>query len=446
MTTAVAQQPGVNHYRGVFDAALPNLPGAGLAWLMQQRQQAMVDFERNGLPTLRDEEWKYTNVAAIERRAFTLGGAESAIDATLLSTLEIPAAHRLVFVNGRYFASLSNVAALPAGVRIESLAQALQRDGEALRTLFAALPSAGEHGFVQLNHALFSDGAYIHIAPGVQLEAPIQLLFIGSTADALCATRNVIVAEANAQARVIEHYCSAQPDVTYLANAATHLVLHEHAQLQHIKLGCDSAKAFHVSNIAARLGTSAKLQSYSFALDAQLARTDIRIALDSEDSDCELNGLYVAHGRQHVDHHTYIDHLKPRTTSREVYKGVLTDSARGVFNGKVIVHPDAQQADAQQSNQNLLLSDNAEIDTKPQLEIFADDVKCAHGATVGQLDEEQVFYLRARGLDTGEARSLLTYAFCQEIVDRLSDKNVAQLVSKLLLDRLPDGDHIKELL
>jgi len=291
-------------------------------------------------------------------------------------------------------------------------------------------------GFAALNAACMTDGACIHLAKGVRLDAPIHLLFIASTPDLAMHTRNVVLAEADSSAVIVEHHM-ALGTPGYFTNTVTDIVLERGARIEHHKLQQESAAAFHIAAINAELGAGSTFASTAFALGAALARVDIGVGLNGEGAECSLDGLYMADGRRHVDHHTRIDHNQPRGTSRELYKGIVGGAGRAVFNGKIIVHRDAQQSDAAQTNRNLLLSEHAEVDTKPQLEIWADDVKCSHAATIGQLDTAQIFYLRSRGMDDAAARALLTYAFAAEMVQRIELPALRERLDGLLRAKLP---------
>jgi len=422
---------GVDYYLGEFARLAPTLPGHDLPWLRQAREAAMERFARLGFPGLRDEDWKYTSVAAIERQHFAVAPAlPSSLAAGQAEGFVLPGTHLLVFVDGGFEPRLSRLGALPDGVTVGSLAEALRREpGE----LEGRLGGVQENGtvFAALNQAFACDGAYIQVLPGRKIQAPIQLLFLASRADLLIQPRNLILAEEGSSVCIIEQH-GAVGEGTYFTNAVTGIVVGQGATVEHHKLQQEGGQAFHIASITAEQGRDSRLVSTSFALGATLARVDIAVGLAGEGAACNLDGLYIAGGRQHLDHHTRIDHLKPRCSSREIYKGVLAGASRAVFNGKVIVHPDAQQSDAFQSNHNLLLSENAEVDTKPQLEIFADDVKCGHGATVGQLDPEQLFYLRSRGVDEGLARTLLTAAFAREVVDRVGFGALQERLDQLL--------------
>jgi Fe-S cluster assembly protein SufD len=352
--------------------------------------------------------------------------------------------HLLFFVNGHYLPEFSKIAALPEAVHVGSLAQGLNQQPEKVRHHLGRHADYGRHALVALNTAFWADGAYIDLPAGCVLDKPIHVLFLATGEAAAAHPRNLIIVGPKAQARVVEHYAGAG-NAEYFNNAVTEIVLEEGAQLEHCKLQQEAVKSSHITTLQVAQKRSSKFVSHSISLGAALARHDINVDLQ-EDTVCTMNGLYVVGGRQHVDHHTCIDHSKPRGTSREFYKGVLDGRSRGVFNGKVVVYPDAQLTDAQQSNKNLLLSVDAEVDTKPQLEIFADDVKCAHGATVGQLDEQMLFYLRSRGIEEAAARSLLTYAFADEVLKHISMAAVRSRLEEILINRLPDGQRIREFL
>lgn len=432
-----------DRYVAEFAGVQGALPGHGLPWLDRIRGDALARFADLGFPGPRDEDWKYTRTTAIERQPFALSG-NAQVNGTRIDDLEYEVPYRLVFIDGRYAPALSRIDALPAGAVIDSLAHALKQHGEIINAHLGRQVRADGHTFAALNLAYFTDGAFIFLPPQATLEGPIQLLFVASGAGhTVSHPRNLVIAGDRSAAVVIETH--AGPDeAVYWANPVTEIVAEREASIQHYKLLRDGAKALHIGGTHVRQAHGSRFQSHSFALGAALARNDLEVALDAPGAECELNGLYLAQGRQHVDNHTRIDHIQPRGTSREFYKGILDGHGRGVFNGRVIVHPNAQKTDAQQSNRNLLLSDDAEIDTKPQLEIYADDVKCSHGATVGQLDRDALYYLRSRGIDEATARSVLTYAFASEIIERLRFAPVRQQLERTLVARLPNSQRIKE--
>jgi len=438
------------HYFARFAEQEAGFAGAHLPWLREARQTALARFAELGLPTTRQEDWKYTNVAPIEKRTFQLQPtAEAGLSSAWLGrlgSLVLAGCHRLVFVNGCYVQALSDVTGWPAGVHGGCLAQALTLAPEILEALPAefldrALAPGGEvsgNGFTALNAACWRDGACIDLAPGVVVERPIQLLFITTEADLATFPRNLIRLARGAQATVIEHHAGVA-ESAYLTDALTTIRLGEGARLTHAKLQQEGEKSFHVADTRVEQAAGSQFTSHSFALGGLLSRYELTTRLAGEDCVADLIGLYLGRGRQHLDHHTRVDHAMPRGTSREFYQGVLDGAARAVFNGKVVVHAGAQQTDARQVNRNLLLSREAEVDTKPQLEIFADDVKCSHGATVGQLDPAQIHYLRSRGLDEAEARALLIYAFAGAVLDRVAVPALQARLAGLILERLPEA-------
>jgi len=414
------------------------------------RQAAFGRFAELGLPTTKDEDWKYTSLAPLGQIQF-----EPAAE-TNLPTIEqldrlAGGPHgdggvRLVFVDGRHRPELSSRVAGGVGAFIGSLRTAIAERPELVERELARHADYQHDALAALNTAFIEDGAFIHLPAGNVLPAPIHLLFV-STAQGrptLSQPRNLIVLGAGSQATVIETYAGLSDEV-YFTNAVTEIVLAENARLDHYKLQEEGARAFHIALTQVQHGRDSRFNSHSVALGAALARNDVRALFAKEGSECTLNGLYMATGKQHLDNRTLIDHQSPRCTSRELYKGVLDGESRGVFSGRVLVRHDAQKTDASQTNKNLLLSDEALVDTKPQLEIFADDVKCAHGAAVGQLDEDALFYLRSRGIDEEAAKSLLTYAFASEMVNLIPLAPLRARVREVVTSRLPQWEKLKEL-
>ncbi|MEA3410918.1 MAG: Fe-S cluster assembly protein SufD [Pseudomonadota bacterium] len=436
-----AVMPMENHYADSFASIRGNLPGAGLPWLDDLRAAAMDRYATIGLPTTRQEEWKYTNVRAIAKHAFQpspvscTGLMEDDLGDALMEDLQ---AHRFTFLNGRYSPQLSRPGKLPKGAGVYSMSAALAEMPEALESLLARQADYRANGFASLNLAFFTDGAFIRLDEGVRLERPIQLVFLTTAHGETLShnLRNLVAAGIGSRATIIEHYLSIG-DPVYLNNAVTEAVLSANAGIEHYKLQQESTKGFHVATLQAHQERDSELTSHSVSLGANLARHDINSVLDAEGAECSLNGLYITGGRQHVDYHTRVDHKKPEGVSKEYYKGVLSGKSRAVFNGKVHVHQDAQKTDAEQSNRNLLLSRDAEVDTKPELEIYADDVKCSHGATIGQLDENSVFYLRSRGIPQHIARGMLTYGFAHDVVERMGLEPVRRLIEGILVSKLP---------
>ncbi len=414
------------------------LNGRAPQWLRTMRDQAMARFADLGFPTTRMEEWKYTNVAPIERTAFRPAPPLAAARAgDLVAAARLgprggePVGVQLVFLNGRLAPSLSSTPALPAGVRIASLAAALADGDAALEPHLGG--AAGEDAFASLNTAFIDDGALVSIGDGVSLDEPIHLLFIsgGDGEPVVSHPRVLIVLGRSAEATVIETHLGG-PGPVYFANCVTEVFLGANAGLAHYKVQREADTAYHVGRVDVRQERDSRLASFSVSLGGALVRTDIGTVLGGEGGQCSLDGLYMVGGRQHADHHTSIDHQAGNCSSRELYKGVLDGRSTAVFNGKVYVRPQAQKSDAQQMNKNLLLSDNAVVDTKPQLEIFADDVKCSHGATIGRLDEDALFYLRSRGIDAATARDVLIFAFANELVGRMRSAPVSLQVEEIL--------------
>ncbi|MBD5805389.1 FeS cluster assembly protein SufD [Azoarcus sp. Aa7] len=437
------EEPCVPGFLSVYPSLAAQLPGAALPWLKRSRDEAFDRFAALGLPTTRDEDWKYTSVAAIARRVFRVEAAIEVSDEVRAVVLRhaIEGTQRMVFVDGHFVPGLSQPmplrATLPEGARIGSLAQAVEAWADDVAPSFAAAGDAAD-GFTALNAAFWSDGAWIDLAAGVALEAPVHLLFVTTRSDGASFPRNLIRAGEGASATVIEHHVG--PDgAGYLSDTVTRIVLGRGARIAHTKLQQEGRKAFHVADVAAEQGQDSAFLSHALAFGGQLSRAAIATRLGAEGCDAKLAGLYVGNGRQHMDHHTCIDHASPRGTSRELYKGVLDEAARAVFNGRVIVRPDAQRTDALQSNRNLLLSEEAEVDTKPQLEIWADDVKCAHGATVGQLDADQLHYLRARGIGERDARALLIRAFAADALAGIEHGPLRARLESLLPGALPEA-------
>ncbi|HEX6795408.1 MAG TPA: Fe-S cluster assembly protein SufD [Casimicrobiaceae bacterium] len=432
----------IDRFVADFNAHAAALPGAHVPWIASLRRDAIERFAEHGLPTSRDEDWKYTSVAPIARRPFAFATkANASVDAKPFALAGVES-HRLVFIDGHYAPSLSEVPPLPAGVTLGSLADALDATPDALGPF---LRDDRRHTiFAALNTAFMADGLYLRIAPGVALNQPIHVLFVSTASDAAIHPRNLIVAGERAQATLIEQYVGLD-DAASLTNAVTQIFAGAGASIAHYKLQQENAHSLHMAGLHVAQARGSRFASQSIALGAALSRQDLTTSFDAEGCDAELNGLFVAGGRQHVDHHTRIDHAQPHGRSRELYKGVLDGGARGVFNGKVVVHPGAQRSDAHLASHNLLLSKMAEIDTKPELTIDADDVKCAHGATVGQLDDDALFYLRARGVDEPMARALLTYAFAHDVIERVRVASLRNVVERALFARLPQGERIREL-
>lgn len=413
-------------------------------WLRRLRQAAIDHFAELGFPAYDLEDWKFTSVAPIAKVPFQPAPPDSSLTQAKLAQLPLAdlGCPRIVFVNGWFRQDLSSLDALPAGARVASLAAALDEDSDAplLEEHLARYARYEDHAFVALNTAFLRDGAFVAIPKGAVVEKPIQLLFVSAAAGqpSVVHPRNLILVARDAQASFIETYLSLS-DAAGFTNAVTEIVAGENAVVEHYRIQQENPRAFHIATVQIYQDRSSSFTSHNISLGAALARNDVNTVLDAEGAECTLNGLYMADGERHVDNHTSLDHAKPHCSSREVYKGILDGKATAVFNGKIIVRKDAQKTDAKQTNKNLLLSPDSTINTKPQLEIYADDVKCTHGATIGQLGEELIFYLRSRGIGLNEARSLLTYAFASDVTARMKWEPVRARLDELLLAFLKQG-------
>jgi Fe-S cluster assembly protein SufD len=419
----------------------------GPQWLSPLRKAGLASFADQGFPTLHDEDWRFTNVAPVAKLDFQPAGAVAANGAESKTIEDSVFAglggHRLVFVNGFLSPKLSLVQPLAAGVRIESLASALKQDSGAIEKHLGQYAHTAGNTFAALNQAFFSDGAFISVPQGIELAEPIQLIYISSAktpGDAIL-PRNLIIAGANSKFTVVESYLSTG-DTSYFTNAVTEIVAGDNAVVEHVKLQDEAPAAFHIATIAGEFGRASNVTVHSFALGAKLSRNNIRVKLAGEGLECILNGLYLTRDEQLADHHMIVEHAQPHCASHEYFNGILDDKSKGVFHGRIYVHSIAQKTDAKQTNKNLLLSNNATADTKPQLEIYADDVKCTHGATIGQLNPESIFYLRSRGMSEDTARRMLIHAFAGEIIDRIRCKPAREVIDKLVWDRLEANPHL----
>ena len=417
------------------------------SWLLPLRKAGMARFAELGFPTVHDEDWRFTNVAPLARLPFK-PAMDSTEDAAARAALgkyifaNLPGS-RLVFVNGHFHAALSVPGKLSAGVKVASLATALTTDSVFIEPQLGRSALTDDNSFAALNQAFFLDGGYVHIPANQTVEEPIQLIFISTArhnGDTI-QPRNLIVAGAGSKATVIESYLAVD-DAAYFTNAVTEIVAGDNAVLEHVKFQDEAPDAFHLATIAGNLGRTSHVNIHSFALGARLSRNNIRAKLAGEGLECILNGLYLTRGEQLADHHMIVEHAQPHCASHEYFNGILDDKSRGVFHGRIYVHPVAQKTDAKQTNKNLLLSDDATADTKPQLEIYADDVKCTHGATVGQLNDESIFYLRSRGLGKDTARRMLIHAFAGEIIARVKHAAVREELDKVIWERLEANPHL----
>jgi Fe-S cluster assembly protein SufD len=428
------------HYLREFQSFFASLRGEP-ARLSALRQEAIGRFVELGFPTMKNEDWHFTSVAPIASREFRAADPDTPHVVTAQSLAEFEFGHAewptLVFVNGRVAPELSGSPRIGEGVTLGSLHAAIEAGEPVVEQWLGRIVDQSSAAFTALNTAFFADGALVHVANTTEQQAPIHIVHV-ATGDTVSHLRNLIVVERGARANVVESYISFD-DATGFTNAVTEISIGDGARLDHVKVQRESETAFHVGTSDARQGRDSAYHSFSYATGAALSRSNIYTVLAGEGGHATLHGLYMVEGSQHVDHQTRIEHAEPNCTSHEVYKGVLDGRSHGVFNGKVYVRPEAQKTDGKQSNNNLLLSPEARVDTKPQLEIFADDVKCTHGATVGRLDGNALFYLRSRGIEESRARTLLTYAFAAEVIEELELEPVRDELERLVLARVDEG-------
>lgn len=416
-------------------------------WVTAARKTAMARFAELGFPTLKDEDWRFTNVAPIAKLPFrpALELAQHGLTPDTLTRYAFAGLRgtRLVFVNGHFSPELSSLAPQPEGVKISSLKQALLSDAALVEEHLFRHARTDDSAFAALNTAFFQDGALIFVPADKAVTQPVHLLFVstGKENGAAAHPRNLIVAERGSQVTVIESYVSLT-DAASVTNTVTELIAGDNAVVEHVKFQDESPHAFHIAGLAAHFGRASNVVSHSLALGAKLSRTNIHANLVGEGLECILNGLYLTRGDQLADHHMIVEHAQPHCASHEYFNGILADKSKGVFHGRILVRPGAQKTDAKQTNKNLLLSDDATADTKPQLEIYADDVKCTHGATVGQLDDQSIFYLRTRGIGLETARRMLIHAFAGEIIERVRNEAIREELDKLVWDRLEQHEKV----
>lgn len=445
MTTVTEAPSLIADYEG-FNEGLSGQP----AWLQAKRRAGFEHFSSVGFPSMRQEAWRKTNVAPIKRSDFRRASSAPALSRQQLEPFLVPDCAELVFVNGRFSAELSQTEGIPEGAFVGNLASVLEAGSEDPRAAVVERHlgsyADAEHPFVALNTAHIEDGAFIHVPRGVHIEKTIHLVFIGTTEDGEATVsypRNLVVAEESAQLTLIESYGGFSGE-KYFTCPVTELVGEANSVIDHYRIGQESLDAFHIATQKIHLLRDANFFTHSISHGGALVRNDIQAMLDAEGISCTLNGLYLARGSQHVDHQMRVDHAKPHCHSYELFKGILEDRARAVFNGRIQVHEDAQKTDAKQSSRNLLLSPEALVHSNPQLEIYADDVRCTHGSTTGHLEDEAIFYLRSRGISEEAAKSLLTYAFAAEVLNEFRLESVRQDIEEFLFTRLPKGDIVRQ--
>ncbi|MFT4569978.1 MAG: Fe-S cluster assembly protein SufD [Hyphomicrobiaceae bacterium] len=406
------------------------------SWLSSLRETGARDFGQLGLPGTRDEAWKYTSTAALARQEFepVLADEVRYEEPAIAEVIDRVAGELggpvFVFVDGNFVAGLSRLPDADAtpGVQVSSLRSILGQDPGSLEPFLGHYLEARVHGLAALNTAFLDDGLVVRVARGVVVPRPLSVVFWTTSRQTPVAAhpRNLIVAEPGSSVTVVEHYAGTG---TYLCNTVTEVAVQDNAVVNHVTVVEDSSEGFHVGRIDAEVARDARFRSHAIALTGKLNRTEIHARLVGENSEAVLRGLYCLDGKDHADHHTSVDHVVAHTRSSEMYKGVLDGRSRGVFTGRIVIRPNAQKVSSEQTNNNLLISDEAVVETRPQLEIYADDVKASHGATIGRLDSEKLFYMRARGLDEREAKRLLTYAFAGEPVEDIEDEPLRDALS-----------------
>lgn len=418
-----------------FSSFERSLNGEKSSALHLLRKEALSSFSSLAFPTTKDEEWKYTNISPLLRHNFSyaLPGKKSGVDDVQKFLFDKLEHSLIVFINGHYSEELSKVKDLPEGVIIKSLSQALIENRDITAEHFGRYVSFDNNIFSALSTAFIMDGAFVYIPENKIIEDALHILYLNTSPGEklLVQPRNLFIAGKNSQASVIEHYTSVSEDI-YFTNSITEIVVGENAHLDHIKLQEESKKAFHIARMEAGIGRNGNFSSHFISTGAELSRNDFNSKFGGEGAECMMNGLFIIEESQHFDAHTLIDHAVPHCNSHEHYKGILDDKSRGVFNGKVMVRRDAQKTNAFQENNNIILSNEALINTKPQLEIFADDVKCSHGATIGQLDMDAMFYLKARGIGEVKAKAILLHAFAADVIKTIRIDAVKQYMEEII--------------
>lgn len=425
-------------YLSNFSEFEKRLNGGKESFIHQKRKEALSNFSRLEFPTIKDEEWKYTSISHLLKHNFVPALDKKTISKDFIKSLLFDEMEHslIVFINGRYSEQNSDLLNLPKGVVVGSIAEEIKSENGIVKNNFGKYADYQNHIFTALSTAYTEDGAFINIPDGKIVKDPIHIIFITTSENekVLTQPRNLFVAGKNSQATIIEHYVSTEESI-HFTNAVTEVVAEENAFVDHIKLQEESKKAFHIARMEVEQERNANFRSHLISTGAELTRNDFNARFNDEGGEYTLNGLYMIDGTQLFDAHTLMDHAKPHCNSHEHYKGILEDKSRGVFNGKVIVRPDAQKTNAFQENNNILLSDEALVNTKPQLEIFADDVKCSHGATIGQMDDDAKFYLKSRGIGEEASKGILLHAFASDVVTSIKIDTVRNYVERLITQK-----------
>jgi Fe-S cluster assembly protein SufD len=409
-------------------------------WLHDLRESAFARFSAVGFPTTRDEDWRFTNIAGFAQTPFQFN-RERAVPLTVSDAMHWRVqgtAAQITFVNGRFAPQLSTCGSLPDRVTVSGLHKEIANRSQTVAEHMGRYLDIERDPFCALNTAFAEDGAYVHVGRGVAIERPIHLLFFSTSSDtpAMTHLRNLIVVEDEGQASIVEEYVSLGAETTAFANAVTELVAGANATVEHTMIEREHQQTYNFSTLRIEQARNANLASHSLLLGGGLVRNNVHAVLAGDGCECLINGLFIGSGRQHLDNYMLVEHRSPHCASRQFYNGILDGRGHGVFHGRIIVHKNAQKTDAKQTNRNLLLSDDAQIDTKPQLEIYADDVKCTHGATIGQIEEDALFYLRSRGINEVDARRLLLQAFAGECLDRMKAGALRDYAAAVVQERL----------
>jgi Fe-S cluster assembly protein SufD len=435
--TGSEDQPGLLRYSSEFNDFSQRLSKQS-SWLVALRREGYSHFSDVGFPTTRDEDWRFTNVSSLAKTKLRLGESVKLSSGDLEEFGTAGFACQLVFVNGHFAPELSRIPSLPKGVTVGSLAQQIERDPATVEAHLGRYLKMYRDAFCALNTAFLEDGAYVHVPRNTVLEQPVYLLYVSAgAANTMDHPRNLVVVEENSHATIVEDYVSLDENPAF-SNTVTELVAAQAAVVSHYMIVRENEQTYNISTLRLQQERGSNVATHSLLLGGALVRNNVHPVLAGEGAECLINGLFMANARQHMDNYMLVEHASPHCDSRQFYNGILNGQARGVFHGRIIVHKDAQKTDAKQTNRNLLLCDDAQIDTKPQLEIYADDVKCTHGATIGQVDESALFYLRSRGLSEVSAKHLLLQAFTNECLDRMHPGPVRDHVERLVAEWLPE--------
>ncbi|MBW7887355.1 MAG: Fe-S cluster assembly protein SufD [Bacteroidetes bacterium] len=444
-------QSQIQHYKNEFSAFEKNGASKSPAWVHDIRKAAIEIFEKEGFPTKKNEAWRFTNITPILHSQFRYSSAPSVPKVEKKSIeqllLKETAQHLLVFVNGHFSKELSAVGKLPDGVLLTNLAEAVVSHQKIARRYLGKIAKTEQSVFSALNTAFTYDGLFVYVPRGVQIAEPIHALYLSSGAGEqvyVSAIRNLVIAEEESSLMIMENFLSLEENKNF-TNAVTEIEAKKKSRVELVKVQHESAASFHYENVHVHQEETSNVALFSLAAGSALARNDMQVIIDGEAAECNLNGLYIVTGTQVVDHHTLMHHIHPNCPSHELFKGILDQDSRAIFNGRVYVEPEAQKTDSKQTNRNLLLSDNATVNTKPELEIFADDVKCTHGAAVGGLNDQMVFYLKSRGIGEETAKGMLVVGFAAEVTGKISNEKFRQYVDAVVIDYLQTKLGMKDL-